>query len=216
VHASAVTDGRSAALIIGAHGSGKSTLAAAAVIAGLELVAEGVSLVDGSGRVLPFFMDGEPTLRLGALAWQEVQPLLPAGWPAPDTYPSHADGVAEKIVLRLRALLPTHPTVGNPSVGPLPIAAAWLPRIAGETAGRLSVDRLPRRAAMAEVASELEDGRVRALRGALSALPWLERRPSPEERWRGDFPPRAMRVRGIEDFAALVGRLRLEGVRLGS
>jgi hypothetical protein len=212
-HASAVGDGSSVALILGPHGSGKSTLAAAAVVAGLDLLAEGVALVDGGGRLIPFFMDGEPLLRLGAEAWREVRPRLPEPDADPERYPSRAGGVAEKVVLRLRDLFPGT----TQSDRPMPIAAAWLPRIAGDGSGKLAIDSLPRREVLAEVGDELEDRRIRSLRAGLSGVRWLDSaRPGPESRWQQDFPPRSLRVHGIEDFATLVSRLEREGVGLGA
>ncbi|HLE85092.1 MAG TPA: hypothetical protein VJG13_12190, partial [Thermoanaerobaculia bacterium] len=151
-HASFVSDGARAALILGPHRSGKSTLVAAALLAGWRIAAEGVSLIDDAGRVVPFFMDGYPVLRLTRPVWREVRGALPGELPEPELYPSRGAGVGEKVVLPVASYWPN-----ALETRPMRASVAWLPAV--DRAEPLRIDPVPRRAALASAARELEDRR---------------------------------------------------------
>ncbi|HEX6200795.1 MAG TPA: hypothetical protein VF150_11055 [Thermoanaerobaculia bacterium] len=200
-HASAVSDGRRGALVAGAHRSGKSTVVAAALLAGWRIAAEGVALVDDAGRVVPFFMDGSPVLRLTRRVWDEVRRALPPPVPEPELYPSRGPGVEEKVVLQVERYWP-----GAEQATAFRPTAAWLPAVRpGEP---LRVRRVPRREAMRHVAAELEDRRVGALRDLLGALPTrVDPRCRLRALWDDSFPPEAFRVTGALDVTGLADLL---------
>lgn len=199
-HATAVAGGGGAALIFGPHGAGKSTLAAAALLDGATLLAEGVALLADDGRIVPFFMDGRPVLRVTEAVWRQLRSLLYAEVGEPAIYPSTTGAVPPKRVLAVESLWPGR------CAGPVRPTCVWLPR-AGP-APPLAVEPLSRRAALERVAGHLEDRRITALRDALGPLPVIEDpRAALRRRWLETFPPVCFSLTGAATLAELAARL---------
>lgn len=199
-HASAVCRGDEAALILGPHGSGKSTLSWAALMAGWELVAEGVCLVDFRGQMMPFFMDGRAVLRLLPEVWHAGRVHLPDTSPSPGHYPSRHPGMNAKRVLDIGAWKP-----GSVARRPVHPTIVWLPDAL--PGAPLALREIPWETAWQ--ARDLEDSRITALRLLLGPLPVAE---DPPERsahlWRDTFPRRAARFVGDFQVGALAELLK--------
>lgn len=198
-HATAVA-GRGAALIFGPHGAGKSTLATAALLNGANLLAEGVALIAEDGRIVPFFMDGRPVLRVTETLWSDLRALLDTRVDEPAIYPSRHSAVPPKRVLSVERIWPGRTAL------PVRPTCVWLPR-AG-TAAPLAVEPVPVQESLRRVANHLEDRRITALRGALGPQPVIEDpRAASRRHWNETFPPASFHLTGTATLAELVALL---------